>query len=106
MHGWVPGVVQAVSIAMLLVAVGWRSRLWRLFYLPGAAVLGAASAACSSWYIAHAGLTDHPAPHLLWWWTAAAGAAAEMVILGWGSARWWRRSASLLSVPLCLLSAG
>ena len=28
------------------------------------------------------------------------------MILGWGSARWWRRSASLLSVPLCLLSAG
>src|SRR6201991_1909899 len=106
MHGWVPGVVQAVSIAMLLVAVGWRSRLWRLFYLPVAAVLGAASAACSSWYIAHAGLTDDPAPHLLWWWIAGTGAAAAIVILGWGSARWWRRSASLLSVPLCLLSAG
>src|ERR1700759_5687579 len=106
MHGWVPGVVQAVSIAMLLVAVGWRSRLWRLFYLPVAAVLGAASAACSNWYIAHAGLTDDPAPHLLWWWIAGTGAAAAIVILGWGSARWWRGSASLLSVPLCLLSAG
>src|SRR6201996_6120656 len=105
MHGWVPGVVQAVSIAMLLVAVGWRSRLWRLFYLPVAAVLGAASAACSSWYIAHAGLTDDPAPHLLWWWIAGTGAAAAIVILGWGSARWWRRSASVLAVPLCLLSA-
>src|ERR1700743_756199 len=106
MHGWVPGVVQAVSIAMLLVAVGWRSRLWRLFYLPGGAVLGAASAACSRLDIAHSGLTDDPAPHLLWWWIAGTGAAAAIVILGWGSARWWRRSASLLSVPLCLLSAG
>jgi S-formylglutathione hydrolase FrmB len=106
MHGWVPGVVQAVSVAMLLVAVGWRSRLWRLLFLPAAAVLGAASAACASWYIAHAGLADDPAPHLLWWWIAGSGAAAAMVILGWGSARWWRRSASLLSVPLCLLSAG
>ena len=106
MHGWVPGVVQAVSVAMLLVAVGWRSRLWRLLFLPAAAVLGAASAACASWYIAHAGLADDPAPHLLWWWIAGSGAAAAIVILGWGSARWWRRSASLLSVPLCLLSAG
>ena len=106
MHGWVPGVVQAVSVAMLLVAVGWRSRLWRLFFLPVAAVLGAASAACSNWYIASAGLADDPAPHLLWWWIAGSGAAAAIVILGWGSARWWRRSASLLSVPLCLLSAG
>jgi S-formylglutathione hydrolase FrmB len=105
MHGWVPGVVQAVSVAMLLVAVGWRSRLWRLLLLPAAAVLGAASAACANWYIAHAGLADDPAPHLLWWWIAGSGAAAAIVILGWGSARWWRRSASLLSVPLCLLSA-
>ena len=106
MHGWVPGVVQAVSVAMLLVAVGWRSRLWRLLFLPVAAVLGAALAACSNWYIASAGLADDPAPHLLWWWIAGSGAAAAIVILGWGSARWWRRSASLLSVPLCLLSAG
>ena len=106
MHGWVPGVVQAVSVAMLLVAVGWRSRLWRLLFLPAAAILGAASAACASWYIAHAGLADDPAPHLLWWWIAGSGAAAAIVILGWGSARWWRRSASLVSVPLCLLSAG
>jgi S-formylglutathione hydrolase FrmB len=106
MHGWVPGVVEAVSVAMLLVAVGWRSRLWRLLFLPAAAVLGAASAACASWYIGHAGLADDPAPHLLWWWIAGSGAAAAIVILGWGSARWWRRSASLLSVPLCLLSAG
>ena len=60
MHGWVPGVVQAVSVAMLLVAVGWRSRLWRLLFLPVAAVLGAASAACSNWYIASAGLADDP----------------------------------------------
>jgi S-formylglutathione hydrolase FrmB len=106
MHGWVPGVVQAVAVATLLVAVGWRSQLWRLLFLPAAAVLGAALAACASWYIAHAGLADDPAPHLLWWWIAGSGAAAAIVILGWGSARWWRRSASLLSVPLCLLSAG
>jgi S-formylglutathione hydrolase FrmB len=106
MHGWVPGVVQAVSVSMLLVAIGWRSRLWRLLFLPVAAVLGTALAACSNWYIASAGLADDPAPQLLWWWIAGSGAAAAIVILGWGSASWWRRSASLLSVPLCLLSAG
>ncbi|NKE28781.1 esterase family protein, partial [Mycobacterium tuberculosis] len=33
------------------------------------------------------------------------GAAATVLILGWRSARWWRRGASLLAVPLCLLSA-
>ncbi len=63
-------------------------------------------AAWAHWYIASAGLADDPAPQLLWWWIAGSGAAAAIVILGWGSARWWRRSASLLAVPLCLLSAG
>jgi S-formylglutathione hydrolase FrmB len=105
MHGWVPAVVQALSVILLLLAIGWRSRLWRLLHLPAAAVLGAASAACSSWYIGHAGLADDPAPHLLWWWIAGTGAAAAILVLGWGSARWWRRGASLMAVPLCLLSA-
>jgi S-formylglutathione hydrolase FrmB len=105
MHGWVPGVVQAVAVTLLLVAVGWRTRLWRLLYLPVAAVLGAALATCSNWYIASAGLADDPAPHLLWWWIAGTGAAGAIVILGWGSARWWRRGAALMAVPLCLLSA-
>ena len=51
MHGWVPGVIQAVSLSMLLVAIGWRSRRWRLLLLPVAAVLGAALAGWSHWYI-------------------------------------------------------
>ncbi len=105
MHGWVPGVVQALAVTLLLVAVGWRTRLWRLLYLPVAAVLGAALAVCSNWYIASAGLADDPAPQPLWWWIAGSGAAAAILILGWGSARWWRRGASLMAVPLCLLSA-
>jgi S-formylglutathione hydrolase FrmB len=105
MHGWVPGVVQGLSVTLLLVAIGWRTRLWRLLYLPVAAVLGAALAACSSWYIASAGLADEPAPDVLWWWIGGSGAAASILILGWGSARWWRRGASLMAVPLCLLSA-
>jgi len=105
MHGWVPGIVQALAVTLLLVAVGWRTRVWRLLYLPVAAVLGAALAICSNWYIASAGLADDPAPQPLWWWVAGSGAAAAILILGWGSARWWRRAASLMAVPLCLLSA-
>lgn len=105
MHGWVPDVVQALAVTLLLLAIGWRTRLWRWFYLPVAAVLGAALATCSNWYITSAGLADDPAPHLLWWWVAGTGAAGAILILGWGSARWWRRGASLMAVPLCLLSA-
>jgi S-formylglutathione hydrolase FrmB len=105
MHGWVPGVIQAVSLSMLLVAIGWRSRRWRLVLLPVAAVLGAALAGWSHWYITSGGLADDPAPSLLWWWIAVSGTALAILVLGWQGARWWRRCASLLSVPLCLLSA-
>ena len=105
MHGWVPAVVQALSAALLLVAVGRRSRRWRLLLLPVAAMLGAALAGMSHWYIENRGLADDPAPQLLWWWIAGTGAAAVILISGWHAARWWRRSAALLCVPLCLLSA-
>ena len=105
MHGWVPTVVQAISATLLLVVIGRRSRRWRLSSLPVAAVLGGGLAGLSHWYIENRGLADDPAPRLLWWWIAGTGAAAAVVVLGWRTAPWWRRSASLLAVPLCLLSA-
>jgi S-formylglutathione hydrolase FrmB len=105
MHGWVPAVVQAVAAVLLLAAIGRRSRRWRLLWLPVAAVLGAALAGLSYWYIQNRGLADDPAPHLLWWWIAGTGAAAAVLFLGWRAASWWRRGASVMAVPLCLLSA-
>jgi S-formylglutathione hydrolase FrmB len=104
MHGWIPGTVQAVSVTVLLLAVGWRSRRWRLLWLPVAATAGAGVAVWAHWYITAGGLADDPAPHLLWWWIAASGAAAMILTLGWSGAAWWRRGASLLAVPLCRLS--
>ena len=104
MHGWIPGTVQAISVTALLLAIGWRSRRWRLVWLPAAATVGVGVAAWAHWYIAADGLADDPAPHLLWWWIACSGAAAMILLLGWRGAAWWRRGASLLAVPLCLLS--
>ena len=106
MHGWIPGTVQAVSVTVLLLAIGWRSRRWRLLWLPAAAAVGAGVAAWAHWYITAGGLADDPAPHPLWWWIAFSGAAATILVLGWPGAAWWRRGASLLAVPLCLLSTG
>ncbi|HXY63088.1 MAG TPA: alpha/beta hydrolase-fold protein [Mycobacterium sp.] len=106
MHGWLPGTIQAVAVTVLLLAVGWRSRRWRLTWLPAAAAVGAGVAAWAHWYITTDGLADDPAPHLLWWWIAFSGAAIAILVLGWPSAAWWRRGASLLAVPLCLLSTG
>jgi S-formylglutathione hydrolase FrmB len=104
MHGWIPSTVQAVTAAVLLLAIGWRSRPWRLLWLPVAMAVGVAVAAGAHSYITADGIADEPAPRLLWWWIALSGAAVAILVLGWRSARWWRRVVSLLAVPLCLLS--
>jgi S-formylglutathione hydrolase FrmB len=103
MHGWVPMTVQIVTAIALALALGWRSRRWRLLWLPIAAVVGGITALGAQWYIADGSLPSQPAPGLLYVWIALAGMAAAALILGWRSARWWRRAASVLAVPLCLL---
>jgi S-formylglutathione hydrolase FrmB len=105
MHGWVPLTVQVVTAIVLVLAVGWRSRRWRVLWLPVAAAVGGAAAYGTQWYIADRGLAEEPAPPALWAWITLTGMAAAVVILGWRSARFWRRAAALVAVPLCLLSA-
>jgi S-formylglutathione hydrolase FrmB len=103
MDGWLPMTVQIVTAIALAVALGWRSRRWRLLWLPVAAVVGGMAAGGAHWYIADAGLHSQPAPPALYVWIALAGMAAAVLILGWRSARWCRRGVSMLVVPLCLL---
>jgi S-formylglutathione hydrolase FrmB len=105
MHGWVPITVQVIAAIVLARAIGWRSRRWRVVWLPAAAAVGGVTAYGTHWYIIDRGLSDEPAPSALWLWIALSGVAAAALILGWRSARRWRRGAALLSVPLCLLSA-
>lgn len=105
MHGWIPIAVHSTAAAALLVAVGRRSRRWRRVWLPLAVAVGFAVTCCAYWFIADGGLADEPAPGALWVWITLAGAAGAVLLLGWRSTRWWRRTASLLALPLCLLSA-
>jgi S-formylglutathione hydrolase FrmB len=105
MHGWVPTTVQAAAASVLLLAIGWRSMRWRILWLPATAVVGAAAAATAHWYIDSAGLADEPAPQTLWLWIGLTGLAAAVLLLGWRRTRWWRRAASLLAVPLCLVGS-
>ncbi|MEU0498934.1 alpha/beta hydrolase-fold protein [Mycobacterium sp. NPDC006124] len=100
-RGWVPVVLQAVTLAVVLAAIGWRSRTWRLRWLPIAAATGVALAAAGYWFVADQGLSDDPAPVLLWPWVAVTGLAVGVAVLGWRHTRWWRRVASLLAIPLC-----
>src|ERR1700754_3643469 len=105
MHGWVPTTVQVVTAIALALAVGWRSRRWRMVCLPLADVIGGAAGCGTHRYIDHRGRSDEPAPAALWLWTALSGMAAAVLLLGWRDARGWQRGAAMASVPLCLLSA-
>jgi S-formylglutathione hydrolase FrmB len=106
LHGWIPTTVQILAAAALILAIGWRTRRWRLVWLPWALVVGAAVAMMAYCYIASEGLVgDNPAPHSLWIWIALCGVAGAVLVAGWRGVRWWRRGVSVLAVPLCLLSA-
>jgi hypothetical protein len=41
--GWLPVSIQVVTVVLLVVAIGWRSRRWRRMWLPvsaGSGVIG------------------------------------------------------------------
>ena len=105
MHGWIPTTIQVITAVVLTLAVGWRSRRWRTIWLPVAGMFGGAAAYTTHWYVVDRGLSDEPAPSTLWLWIALTGMAAAVLVLGWRTAGPWRRGATLLAVPLCLLSA-
>ncbi|WP_396891010.1 alpha/beta hydrolase-fold protein [Mycobacterium sp. Z3061] len=102
MHGWVPITVQVVTGVALLVAIGWRTRVWRLRWLPLATVAGAGAAYGTRVYVSR--LSTEPAPGALWVWAGLAGMAVTVLVLGWRGAHWWRRGVALLAVPLSLFS--
>jgi S-formylglutathione hydrolase FrmB len=105
MHGWIPMTAQVVASLLLVAAIGWRNRRWRLVWLPWATLVGVALAVAAYWYIVSEGMSDqtNPAPNSLWIWIGLSGIAAGVLIAGWRGARWWRRGVSTLALPLCLL---
>jgi S-formylglutathione hydrolase FrmB len=105
MHGWIPITAQVVAAIVLIAAIGWRNRRWRLVWLPWAALVGFALAVAAYWYIASQGMSDqtNPAPHALWVWIGLSGLAAGILSAGWRGAGWWRRGVSALALPMCVL---
>lgn len=103
MHGWVPAAIQVLCALVLAAAVGWRSARWRTVWLPAGLLTGIALAVAAHSYITSFGIAGDAAPWSLWVWTALAGLAVAVLLLGWRSAPWWRRGASVLAIPMCLL---
>ena len=105
MHGWLPLTIQVAAAVIVVAAVGWRHPRWRLLWLPVAAAAGVALTEIAYWYVSSEGLAGDPAPKRLWMWTTITGAAVVVLVAGWRSAPWWRRTASAVAVPLCVLCA-
>jgi S-formylglutathione hydrolase FrmB len=105
MHGWLPLTAQLATAALVVAAIGWRTRRWRLAWLPTALGAGLALTAVTYGYVSSEGLAGDPAPTLLWIWTTVSGTALVVLVAGWRGARWWRRGASVLAVPLSIVCA-
>lgn len=103
--GWLPLTIQLLALAVLAAAIGRRSRDWRLRWLPAALMVGFATAAATRLFVKYEGWTERAASWQSVFWTAVSGFALAAAIFGWPRSPWWRRLASVLSVPLCALSA-
>ena len=107
MHGWLPIVIQAVAAAVLVAAIGWRTRRWRLIWLPVAIAVGCRCRAVGALVHRFAGPGGRSrTAGRCGSGSGLTGIAVAVAVLGWRSARWWRRGVAVLAVPLCLLSAG
>jgi S-formylglutathione hydrolase FrmB len=101
-----PLTIEIIAAIVVVVGIGWRTRRWRLLWLPVAILVGIGGAAWAHWYVDSQGLAGDPAPDSLWIWTGLTGFALVVAVVGWRDSHWWRRVASVAAVPLCLLTTG
>ncbi len=100
--GWFPLTVEIVAVVLLIAVIGWRTRRWRLVWLPVSAGVGAIGALAARGYVISQTLPSDPAPLRLWLWVWTVVFAIAIAVLGWRTAAWWRRGLSLLVIPLAL----
>jgi hypothetical protein len=88
--GWLPLSIVIGTVIVLVIAIGWRTRRWRVVWVPIAVVGGIAVAFGTRIYMNSQGLASDPAPLKLWVWAATFAASVALAALGFRSARWWR----------------
>jgi len=104
--GWLPITVQVLTLAAVAFAVGRRSRDWARRWIPGALMVGFATAAALRLFVAHQGWTVRAVSWLAVFWNVVLGFTVAVAVFGWRGVAWWRRAISLLAVVLCILSGG
>ena len=80
--GWFPISIEILTIVILIVAIGWRTRRWRLVWIPVSAAIGVAAALGARTYVTSEGLASDPAPFKLWVWTAVCAGSVAVAVLG------------------------
>lgn len=101
--GWFPVALEVIAAGLLILAIGWRDRRWRLRMLPLVIGISAVGALLASYPGAQlVGITD-PLPFGVWLWLGVGIAALAVLIAGWKSAGWWRRGAAVLAIGMATL---
>ncbi|MBU3062410.1 esterase family protein [Nocardia sp. NEAU-G5] len=108
LHGWLPPTVEIVALVLAVLTIGWRTRRWRLVWLPISVAAGVLGAFGAHALVYNQGWATGPdrAPSLLWVCAGGAVGAVCVAVLGWTSATWWRRGLSALTVVAVVSSLG
>jgi S-formylglutathione hydrolase FrmB len=102
--GWLPILVEVSAAVVVLLVIGWRTRRWRLWSVPLSAAIGVAASLAVRTWVNSEGLASDPSPWPMWVWAAVFVATIPIAVLGWRGTPWWRRTLSVLAVPLTLLA--
>ncbi|MFI5735366.1 alpha/beta hydrolase-fold protein [Kribbella sp. NPDC051587] len=104
--GWFPATLEVLAVGLLIVAIGWRDRRWRVRILPLVIGLSAVGALLASYPGAQLlGITD-PLPFGVWLWFGIGLTALVVLIAGWRGAQWWRRGVAVLAIAVAALVCG
>lgn len=101
--GWLPIAVQLVLAAVIITAIGWRDRRWRVLWLPIALGLGVLAGGGLWLAFMNGPMSSDPLPVTIWLWMGALVTSLVVLVLGWRRTPWWRRLLSVLAVPCALL---